>query len=219
MHREWFTKKGKVAIALSLIEGHHRFIQKNTGETLNGQVQHFIFNNENVNANNRHFTNLTAMQGYANGYGTTEGQALSILGWAYAYLATGNTKYLEYAEMYFQAYLDCFYVNHSIPATPERWKAHWSLNAKEPVLANYPLNAANPALGGFKAVMITYTNGNGVIPSGAPYYGQYLDKATFAYDGQLSWDSIEGDVVKINSDGTIDWQKAGIQTARVLWCM
>lgn len=209
MHKSLLSNNFAVSAALSMIEGHHQFLRRNTGNTLDGFVQHYIFNPQNVNANNRHSTVKTAMEGYANGYGTTEGQALSIIGYATAYLATGSQTYLDWAIAYWQAYVDIFYITHTVPETPQRWKAHWTLNAKEPVLANYPLNPVNPALGGFKAVQLNYANGQTQVPTGSPYWGQYLDKATFAYVGQLSWDSIEGDVVKINPDGSIDWQNSG----------
>ena len=58
---------------LSLIEGHHRFLGHNTGNTIDPQLDFYVINNEGVLANNRHFIGLTQQEYHPNGDATTEG--------------------------------------------------------------------------------------------------------------------------------------------------
>ncbi|GAB7531609.1 hypothetical protein PS3A_40230 [Pseudomonas sp. 3A(2025)] len=200
-----------VANALSMIEGHHRFLKANTGDTTDAQVQHFVQNNQGVLSNNRHFIALSQMEYQPNGDGTTEGQALHILGYVYAYLATLEPAYLEAARWHWDAYVKYFYAGQPIPETPGRWICNWIINSKEPVLSNWPIDAAAPTHSGFKGVPFTFTNGVTQIPHGAPHWGQYLDKATFAFEGALAWDAINAGVKALKADGETDWNRTGTQ--------
>ena len=181
-------QKAALANALNMIEGHHRFLQRNTGDTTDATLQHFVQNTQGVLANNRHFIAHSQMEYQPNGDGTTEGQSLHILGYAHAYLATRDPRYLEAAVWYWEAYEAFFYAGQPIPDTPQRRIANWIVNAKEPVLANWPINVAEPTHSGFKGVEFTFSNGALAIPHGAPHWGEYLDKATFAFDGALALD-------------------------------
>ena len=58
---------------------------------------------------------------------------------------------------------------------------------------------------------MTWTNGRTVIPHGAPHWGEYLDKAWFAFNGNLGWNSVNATVYAVNADGTTDWSKKGDQ--------
>lgn len=194
---------------LSLIEGHHRFLGHNTGNTNDPQLDFYVINNEGVLANNRHFIGLTQQEYHPNGDATTEGQSLLILGYIYAYKATREPSYLDAAKRYWQAYVDYFYRGQPIPETPQRWIANWIVNGKEPVLANYPLNLEEPTHSGFKGVEFTFTDGQVQIPAGAPYWGEYLDKVTFAFDGVLGYDSIKASVKALKPDGSTDWDNDG----------
>lgn len=78
--------------ALSMIEGHHRFLKRSTGDTNDATLQHYAQNLQGVLANNRHFIAHSQMEYQPNGDGTTEGQALHILGYAHAYLATKDQR-------------------------------------------------------------------------------------------------------------------------------
>lgn len=193
----------------SLIEGHHRFLQRNTGDTNDPTVQHFVQNNQGVLANNRHFIAHSQMEAQPNGDGTTEGQSLHILGYAYAYIATKDPAYLAAAKVHWDAYLQYFYAGQPIPATPKRWICNWIVNAKEPVLANYPVDPIFPTHSGFKGSIMTFANGLTKIPQGAPHWGEYLDKATFAFEGALGWDAINATVMGLAPDGSTDWNKNG----------
>ncbi|VVP32264.1 hypothetical protein PS874_04274 [Pseudomonas fluorescens] len=114
-----------VANAMSMIEGHHRFLVKNTGDTTDATVQHYVQNTQGVLANNRHFIAHSQMEYQPNGDGTTEGQSLHIIGYAYAYLATQKPEYLEAARWHWDAYVRHFYAGQPIPDTPSRWIANW----------------------------------------------------------------------------------------------
>lgn len=195
--------------AIALIEGHHRFLNHNTGQTDNAQLQHYVTNPQGVLSNNRHFIAASQMEYQPNGDGTTEGQALQVIGYCYSYLATRDQKYLDKAIWYWDAYVAYFYAGDPIPETPERWIANWIVNAKEPVLSNWPVDAASPTHSGFKASLQTFINGVCKIPHGAPHWGQYLDKSVQAYDGVLTWDAINASVQKLNGDGSVDWSTDG----------
>lgn len=195
-----------------LIDGHIQFLQRNTGETIDPTVQHYILNLQNVLANNRHFINWTAQEAQPNGDATTEGQSVLILGCAYAYLASNDKKYLELAEAYWQAYIDWFFAGQPIPDPPAVYRPNWIINGKEPRLAHYPLtDDGYPTHGGFKGSIMTWTNGRTLIPHGDPHWGEYLDKAWFAFDGNLGWNSVNATVYKSNADGSTNWDEYGSQ--------
>lgn len=194
---------------LSIITGHNIFLDANTGITYDPRLQHYILNPEGVLSNNRHFIAATRMEYQPNGDGTTEGQALQVLGHCYTYLATKDPKHLERAIWNFDAYVTYYYGGDPIPETAERWIANWIVNAKEPALSNWPVNAASPTHSGFKSVPMDFTDGICKIPHGAPYWGEYLDVAFQAFDGFLSWDAVNATVQGILPDGTVDWSKPG----------
>lgn len=196
--------------ALALIEGHHKFLVRNTGLTNNAQLEHYVVNPDGVLSNNRHFIAASQMEYQPNGDGTTEGQSLQILGYCYAYLATLKQEYLDKAIWYFDAYVNHYYAGDPIPETPQRWISNWIVNSKEPVLSNWPIDVDSPTHSGFKASLQTYTNGICKIPHGAPHWGQYLDKAVQAYDGTLTWDAINATVQKLNPDGSTNWAEYGL---------
>lgn len=195
--------------ALSLIEGHHKFIERNTGETNDSSTDLFLVNNEKVVSNNRHFIAWSQMEAQPNGDATTESQSLMILGYCYAYLATKAQKYLDAAEAYFNATITYFYKNQPIPTTPSRYICNWIVNGKEPIASNWAIDSVYPTHSGFKGVELSYTNGLTQVPSGSPYYGEYLDKATFAFVGALGWDAINATVYALKDDGTTDWDNSG----------
>lgn len=197
-----FTSDSSVAIAMAMIEGHHRFLEANTGTTNDASVDHFVLNPEGVLSNNRHFIGRTQQQYQPNGDATTEGQSLLILGYLYAYFATKNPKYLTAATKYWDAYVEFFYAGQP-PPYEERWIANWIVNGKEPVLANSPVNTVEPPKGGYKGVLISFTAGLGAVPHGTPTWGQYLDVATFAFTGDLNWDAINASVTGTKYD--VDW--------------
>lgn len=195
--------------AMALIEGHHRFMNYNTGLTLDAQQQHYIANPDGVLSNNRHFIAASQMEYQPNGDGTTEGQSLQVLGYCYAYLATKDQKYLDKAKWYWDGYVAHYYAGDPIPETPQRWIANWIVNSKEPVPSNWPIDAAAPTHSGFKGSMMTFVNGVTTVPHDAPNWGQFIDKATFAFDGHLTWDAINASVQFVDAEGNIDWTKDG----------
>ncbi|WP_262502024.1 hypothetical protein [Pseudomonas fragi] len=197
--------------ALSMIEDHHRFLKRSTGDTNDATLQHYAQNLQGVLANNRHFIAHSQMEYQPNGDGTTEGQALHILGYAHAYLATKDQRFLDAAVWHWEAYEAYFYAGQPIPEVPQRRIANWIVNSKEPVLANWPIDAAEPTHSGFKGVPFEFANGALSIPHGAPHWGEYLDKATFAFDGALAWEAINATVQAVKEDGSIDWDKSGSQ--------
>ncbi|WXH65939.1 tail protein [Salmonella phage SeKF_80] len=200
----------------SMLEGHLRFLDKNTGLTNNARLDHYVFNPQGIMSNNRHFIAEAQMEAQPNGDATTEAQSIQILGYAYAYLGTGEERYRQHAKSAFNAYLNYFYNamgDNPVPSTPMRYICNWLVNGKEPVLANWPLATDDyPTHGGFQGEILNWTNGTTQIPHGAPLWGEYLDKFTFAFDGALGWKSIVATVYGLKDDGvTTDWNKKGTQ--------
>lgn len=193
------------ASVLNLIYGHYRFIQNNTGITNDPKQQHYVENPDGLLSNNRHFIADTQMEYQPNGDATTEGQSVHILGYCYAYRATGDLRFLRAAEHAWDAYVKYFYVGQSIPNDPQRWICNWIANGKEPCLSNWPINPVEPTQGGYKCVPLQFTNGRAQIPHGSPFWGEYLDVASFAHRGHMVWDSINGSVIPIGN--TIDWDE------------
>lgn len=194
----------QIAQAMALIYGHQNFLERNTGTTYDARIQHFLLNPEGVLSNNRHFIADTMAEYQPNGDGTSEGQAIHTTGNALMYLATKDERFLDIAKRSWQAYIDYFYAGQPIPQTPQRYVCNWLVNSKEPVVASYPVNPSAPTQGGFKCVPLVFTNGKAQIPHGAPFWGEYLDMATFAHRGHMAWDSINGDVRHI--EDAVDWQ-------------
>lgn len=187
----------------SILLGHHLFMLKNKGLTNDSETEHYITNLEYVLSNNRHFI-ARPMQVYQpNGDATTEGQSLQIIGYTYAYLATGYKPYLEEAKKFFDAYIEYFYYGQAIPDTPQRYICNWLVNGKEPVPSGFPINFDAPTNSGYKSVPIMITNGVARIPHGSPFWGEYLDKATFVHRGHNTWESIVANVVNIKEP--VDW--------------
>ncbi|SQI32113.1 Uncharacterised protein [Serratia plymuthica] len=56
---------------------------------------------------------------------------------------------------------------------------------------------------------MTFNKGKTQIPQGAPYWGEYLDIATFAFDGTLAWDAINAKVHATDAAGNVDWSSEG----------
>lgn len=188
-----------------MLDGHLYFLQRNTGVTNNPFTDLFVLNPEGVLANNRHIIDHTAMQGMPSNDCTTEGQSLLVLGFIYAYYATKDRRYLEGAEFYADAYFKYFYAGKPAPDTGD-WQCNWICNGKEPFLASWPLDPEFPTHSGFKAIVFNWTNGKIQIPHGAPYWGQFLDAVTFAFDGDLNWPAINASIHAEN-----DWNGAGVK--------
>jgi len=190
---------------------HYTFLERNTGDTDDAKLQHYVFNNDMVLANNRHFIAETRMEAQPNGDATTEGQSLQIIGAAIAYLATKDQKWLDMAIACYNAYLKYFYriAENPMPSPAAPWYCNWIINGKEPVLSDWPIDWQTPTHSGFKSVELYYTSGLTVVPHGAPYYGEYLDLATFAFDGHLTWDAINARVQALKPNGDTDWDNPG----------
>lgn len=207
----WNAKLDDAANVLAMMKGHQYFLDRNTGTTNDAQLQHYVFNPQMILSNNRHFIASSMQEAQPNGDATTEGQALQIIGYCYAYMGTRDAVFLEKAKQCFEAYITYFYGGQPIPDPPAPYICNWLVNGKEPVLANYPIDWESPTHSGFKGALLTYTNGLTKIPHGAPYFGQYLDKATFAFVGSLGWDSIVATVYGVLPDGSTDWNSYGSQ--------
>lgn len=197
-----------VGYAHELINGFCHFLAKNTGQIDNPMDEHYVINNDGVIANNRQFTNYSRMEGQPDCDATTEGQTILILGFLSLYESTKDTKYLTQAEKYWQAEINTFYGGQTIPITPKRFTCNWIVNGKSPVVADYPIDFSSPTHSGFMDTEFTFVNGQTVIPSGADTWGEYLDIATFAYDGVLTWRTIVADVQAV-VDGVVQWDSDG----------
>lgn len=131
-------KKNNLSNALLMIEGHLKFLDRNTGLTTDNKTQHYVFNPDYLLANNRHFIAETQWEAQPDADSTTEGQSLAILGAIYIYQATKEPKYLELAKKYFDGYHLAFYRGVAFPDPPDgSLRCNWIANGKEPVLANY----------------------------------------------------------------------------------
>lgn len=197
------ASSGSLRTALAMIRQHHQFLVNNTGVTDDATTQRFALNPDGVLSNNRHFIASTQMEYQPNGDATTEGQALLILGYCYAYYATKQADYLEAAVHAWDAYVAHFYAGQAIPQKPQRWICNWLVNGKEPVLSNWPINSQEPTHGGYKCVPLRFVNGVAKIPHGSPFWGEYLDVLTFAHRGHMAWAAINGGVQRIANQ--IDW--------------
>lgn len=195
----------------SLIEGHYWFLVKNTGDTNDPTVDHYVMNNEGVMSNNRHFLGWTRMETEPNGDGTTESQSLGILGYCHAYLATKDPKYLAMAEFIFNAYIEYFYAGQPIPTTPERYISNWICNSKQPVVSDWPISDVDGTHSGFLGTPLNFVNGLTQVPQGSPNWGEWMDVSIQAYDGALVWDAINASIVALEADGvTPNWGTDGV---------
>lgn len=203
----------KRGIVLNILREHLAFLQKNTGTTYDAQKEHYVFNEDMVLSNNRHFIAASRQEAQPNGDATTEGQSLQIIGPALVYLATRDKAWLTMAEQCFEAYCKFFYREdkNPMPTPPAPWYCNWIINGKEPVFADYPYDSAIPTHSGFRGVTFSFTDGVVNIPHGAPHWGEYLDLATFAFVGALGWDSVVASVKYVKEDGEIDWDREGTQ--------
>lgn len=198
------------ANVFQLMEGHQHFLDVNTGLTDDAQKQHYVFNPDYVLANNRHFIAASQMEAQPNGDATTEGQSVQVMGYCYAYLATKDEKWLDLAKKCWDAYFKFFYWGQEMPKTPQMFICNWIINGKEPILANWPIDRKSPTHSGFKEIELEFNNGITQIEHDGEYYGQFLDKATFAFDGALAWGAINASVKGLRPDGSIDWNKDGV---------
>lgn len=196
-------ESSRKANALSLAYGHLKFLENNTGTTFLGDSDFLVLNEEGVLSNNRHFTGYTRQEYQPNGDATTEGQSLLITGFLHMYEATQELVWLDKAKEYWQAYFDFFYDGQVVPEVAKPFFCNWIVNGKEPVLAHYPLNPIYPTHGGFKSVPLWFENGLTQIPSGAPFWGQYLDVVSYAHRGHVSWPAINASVQNI--EDVVDW--------------
>ena len=198
---------------VNLAIGHERFLLRNTGLTNDATQDHYVFNPQQILSNNRHFIAHSQQEAQPNGDATTEGQSLQILGYIYMYRGTKEQYWLDRAIAMFDAYVDHFYQGQPIPDDPEnsRWLCNWIINGKEPVLANWPIDFESPTHSGFLGSPMVWVNGRTSIPQGAPNWGEYLDKATFAFHGALAWNTIVADVKAVLPDGSTDWNTKGIK--------
>lgn len=206
-------KHSGVATALNMLYGHMDFLERNRGLTNDPTVDKFVLNPDWVLSNNRHFIAKTHQEYQPNGDATTEGQSLLITAFVYAYLATGDNQFKVAAEKSFDAYVDYFYAGDPIPNSPSRWISNWILNGKEPCLAHYPLNPTDPTHGGYKCVPLQFVNGLAQVPHGAPFWGEYLDVATFAHRGMMAWGGINATPKPTVSPINFDLALANVVTA------
>lgn len=177
--------------ALSMLRGLDNFIQRHIGDAASDGTGVFCMNTRNIILNNMHFE--IALSGYMpNGTATTEGQSLLILGYVYAYKATGDTYFLDKAKLYFDAYLSVFYPNLPIPPTPQEWHCHWAVNGKQPFETIGPVNYGSPSQSGMWDFPVQFVNGYGYVPRGYPYYGEKLARIWNVYEGEMNWNSVTG---------------------------
>ncbi|HAS1132589.1 TPA: hypothetical protein I3806_001993 [Enterobacter cloacae] len=202
-------RKHNLDNAYQMVEGQFKFLDRNTGLTTDNKTQHYVFNPDNVLANNRHFIAETQWEAQPDGDATTEGQSLQILGALHCYQATKEPYYLEKAKQYFDAYHLAFYRGVPFPDPPSTaLRCNWICNGKAPVLANYPLDPEYPTHGGFKGVLFNWVNGQTKIPYGAPNYGEYLDAVWFAFPerASLGWNQVNATAYMWLEDGSTDWK-------------
>ncbi|MBR8264980.1 hypothetical protein KDW67_33945 [Burkholderia cenocepacia] len=103
-----------------ILQGFQSFLDRHTGDVNDdgdNLINKFIINNQGVLANNLHFEG--GPQDYTpTQCATTEGQALTILGYYYAYKGTGDRFYLDKAIYFFDAYVKYFY--NGVPGAAPR---------------------------------------------------------------------------------------------------
>lgn len=202
-------RKQNISNAQQMIEGHWKFLERNTGLVNDNKTDHYVLNAQNVICNNRHFIAETGWEAQPDGDATTEGQSLAILGAIYAYQATKEPYYLQRAKDFFNAYHMAFFRGVAFPDPPNgSLRCNWICNGKAPVLAHYPLDPEYPTHGGFKGVLFNWTNGQTQIPHGSPNYGEYLDAVWFAFPERagLGWNQVNATAYAwLASEDSIDW--------------
>ncbi|MCM7066623.1 hypothetical protein [Enterobacter ludwigii] len=202
-------RKQNISNAQQMIEGHWKFLERNTGLVNDNKTDHYVLNLQNVLCNNRHFIAETGWEAQPDGDATTEGQSLAILGAIYSYQATKEPYYLQRAKDFFNAYHMAFFRGVAFPDPPNgSLRCNWICNGKAPVLAHYPLDPEYPTHGGFKGVLFTWTNGQTQIPHGSPNYGEYLDAVWFAFPERagLGWNQVNATAYAwLASEDSIDW--------------
>lgn len=175
-----------------ILQGFQSFLDRHTGDVNDdgdNLINKFIINNQGVLANNLHFEG--GPQDYTpTQCATTEGQALTILGYYYAYKGTGDRFYLDKAIYFFDAYVKYFYNGVPPPNPPAVWRANWMLNAKNPFEVYGRNNPENTAAPGFWGQSINFVNGVGVIPAGAPTFGDQLVKVYQVFTGLPAYQSV-----------------------------
>jgi hypothetical protein len=129
---------GRINNALSLMVGHQRWVERNTGLTNDPHQDHYIQNPDGVLANNRHFIADTQMEYQPNGDGTTEGQSIHILGYLHAYLATNDPMYLDKAIWHWD--MDRLAFCRTIPI---RLILHLGISDKVAVIRQNPIRVLN----------------------------------------------------------------------------
>ncbi|OXI47657.1 hypothetical protein [Burkholderia aenigmatica] len=176
----------------SILYGMESFLERHTGDVNDdgdNLINKFILNNEGILANNMHFEG--GPQDYTpTQCSTTEGQALLILGYYYAYKGTGDPKFLDKAKYYFDAYVKFFYGGVPVPNPPDIYRANWMLNGKNPFEVYGPNNPQNVGSPGFYGQPVTFVNGVGQIPTGQPTFGEQTVKVYKVFTGRYAYESV-----------------------------
>lgn len=197
------TSKNKTIVyARSLINGFVNFLQTNTGEIVDPTRQRYIINNQHIISATKQTDDTIAQQNQPTNIAKSADQALLIIGLIQAYIGykPTNPQLLALAEKYWNAYVQYFY-NSSVPSSKTLQVANKIINGKQPILANYPpSNNEYSSQGGFKCVDVLFENGVGQINTGAPNWGEFIDKVTVVFDGALSKQSIDGQPIETVND-------------------
>ncbi|WP_049027224.1 hypothetical protein [Burkholderia cenocepacia] len=176
----------------SILYGLDNFLDRHTGDVNDdgdNLINKFIINNEGILANNMHFEG--GPQDYTpTQCATTEGQALTILGYYYAYKGTGDPKFLDKAKYFFDAYVKYFYGGVPVPNPPDIYRANWMLNGKNPFEVYGPANPQNKGSPGFYGQPVTFVNGVGQIPQGQPTFGEQTVKVYKVFTGRYAYESV-----------------------------
>lgn len=176
--------------AMSIIIGLDNFIERHTGDVSDSGDGVFALNTAGIILNNMHYE--VALSGYMpNGTATTEGQSLLIMGYIYVYKATGDKRWLDKAEYFWDAYHKHFYQSGDyIPPTPTSWRCHWAINGKAPFRTLGPVNYASPSQSGAWDVPVQFNDGVGYLPQGEPYYCEKVARLYRVYSGLALWNSV-----------------------------
>lgn len=173
-----------------MIEGHRKCLDNNTGIT-NTPTQNKLVNPDGLIAAGWAGNKIN------NDWAMHESQAVLILGYIEAYRASKSDFYLGRAKDAWEAYN-----SHLLGA--------YAVESKMQRLSHYPLSTDGvPSHGGFKDVVVSFTNGRGKIPAGSPTWGEYLDKAFQAYNGVLGRNTVDSDVYG-GTDANPDWTTSGL---------
>lgn len=198
--------------ALAMAQNFENFLIRTTGDVDNDNNGLYVINSQGLINNNLHKINKTDI-GPDTG-GTTEAQSLAILGYIAMYEATNQPYWLERAEWLTSAYLQYYYMGQEPPNPPGVVYSNNNVNCRAPFKTAGPCNWQEPSRVGFRGFEIEFINGIAQIPHGYPAYGEKLLLATFAFSGELVWDSISARVdvsdeenpgVKYEIDYFIKW--------------